>query len=282
MGMKGEIEKATEMGFCFGVRRAIDMLEKAAHKYSMVETLGAAVHNEQVVERLSRCGVKVVENLDELHGTTVAIASHGVGPAVLDEISARRLQLIDTTCPFVRRAQNAARRLANAGFFVIIFGDADHQEVEGVLGWAGGNGIATLDGELDIEKLPPHIGILSQTTQSPAGFANFIKVLTDSVIHKASELRIINTICDATRRRQASALELARRVELMVVVGGYNSANTQRLAELCSGYVETHLIETAEEIDPACLQNRMRIGVTAGTSTPDEVINEVLARLGGS
>jgi 4-hydroxy-3-methylbut-2-enyl diphosphate reductase len=274
-----EIEKAAELGFCTGVRRAIDILESTTRETGPVETLGPVVHNQQVIESLALSGVKVIESLDQVGGNILAVSCHGVSPQVLEKIEGRGLQMVDTTCPFVRRAQIAARRLANSGFSVVIFGERSHPEVQGVLGWAGGKGLATLDVPT-FDRTPKRIGILSQTTQSYSAFASFIAELAKSSLSRLSELRIINTICDATRKRQQAALELAKRVDLMLVVGGRNSANTHRLAEICSSAgVETYQIETAAEIEPAWIQNRSRLGITAGASTPDQSIEEVVARL---
>ena len=274
-----QIEKASEMGFCTGVRRAIDILERTAQKLGPLETLGPVVHNQQVVDRLALAGIRVAESLDQLQGNVLAISSHGVGLEVREDIERRGLKVIDTTCPFVRRAQLAARRLADAGFFVIVFGEESHPEVQGVLGWTRGKGVATL-ALPKFDRLPRRIGILSQTTQSFAGFARFVADLVQSDLIAFSELRVVNTVCDATRKRQQAALELAKRVDVMVVVGGRTSANTRRLAEICSSVgVNTHQIETAAEIDPAWLRDHFRVGVTAGASTPDYVIDEVVAKL---
>ncbi len=275
-----KIEKAAEIGFCTGVKRAINILERAAVERGPIKTLGPIVHNQQVVERLAKFGVKVAESLDQLEGNTVAISSHGVSPQVVEQIKDRGLQIVDTTCPFVRRTQVAARRLAGAGFFVIVFGEESHPEVQGILGHAKGKGLATL--ELPkFDKPPQRIGILSQTTQSLSGFVHFISSFAQSYLALTSELRVVNTICDATRRRQQAALELAERVDLMLVVGSRSSANTQRLAEICSAVVETHHIELAKEIDPLWLRNHrpQYIGVTAGASTPEEAIEEAMALL---
>jgi 4-hydroxy-3-methylbut-2-enyl diphosphate reductase len=277
-----EIEKAREMGFCFGVRRAINILKKAARQYGGLETLGATVHNQQVVAELAKAGVQVTQSLDDVRGNIIAIASHGVGEQVMADIEARGLQLVDTTCPIVRSAQMAARELAAAGFSVIVFGDAGHPEVKGVLGWTRGKGMATL-GTQAVTGLgrPPHrLGILSQTTQSPARFAEFVAMLVGSTLDRLSELRVVNTICGATRKRQAAALELAGRVDLMVVVGGRTSANTIRLTEMCAATgVGTYQVESADEVKEAWLKGRHRVGVTAGASTPNQAIDEVVLRL---
>ncbi len=275
-----KVEKATATGFCFGVKRAIDILEKVTRERGRVEALGAIVHNQQVMQNLADIGVRVVNSLDDVEGDIVAIGSHGVSPQLENEIRARFKDVIDTTCPFVHRAQIAARRLARSGFFVVIYGDVIHPEVKGILSWANDNGVATLDNNLiaTLEHLPRRVGVLSQTTQIPARFTEFVKKLIDSVLTKDTELRIIDTICHDIRERQQAALELANRVDLMLVIGSHTSANTNYLAELCATVAKTYLVETAEEIQPSWLQGH-HIGVTGGASTSEQTINEILAKL---
>jgi len=275
------IEKAAGIGFCFGVKRAINILEKVARERGGVETLGAVVHNQPVLQRLAEIGVRVAKSVDDIWGDTIAISSHGVSLQLEEEIRARRIDIINTTCPFVHRAQVAARRLAESGFFTIIYGDVDHPEVKGILGWAKGKGVATLDERFiaRFDNLPRRLGVLSQTTQIPAHFTEFVKKLIDSALAKDSELRIIDTICHDIRQRQAAALKLASRVDLMLVIGGHTSANTHHLVELCSTATKTYLVETAEEIQPSWLQGQCHIGVTAGASTDEQTIDEVSARL---
>ena len=276
-----KIEKAAGIGFCFGVKRAIDILEKVARERGGVETLGAVVHNQQVLQRLVGIGVRLAQSVDDIQGDTVAIGAHGVDPKLEYELRARHINIINTTCPFVHRAQLSARRLAKSGFFVIIYGDANHTEVRGVLGWADGRGVAALDESIvtEFDRLPRRLGILSQTTQIPARFTEFVKKLIDAALIKDSELRVIDTICHDIRERQADALKLANQVDLMLVIGGHNSANTNRLAELCSTATKTYLVETAEEIQPSWFQGQSHVGVTAGASTAEETINEVVTRL---
>jgi len=275
------VEKAAGIGFCFGVKRAVRILEKVARERGSVEALGAIVHNQQVLQRLADIGVRVANSVDDIQGDTVAIGAHGVSPQLEDEIRARYSEIIDTTCPFVHRAQVAARRLAKSGFLVIIYGDASHPEVRGILGWANGKGVATLDENFTaaFEHLPRRLGVLSQTTQIPDHFSDFVKKLIDSALVKDAELRIIDTICHDIRERQQAAIELANRVELMLVIGSHTSANTNHLAELCATATRTYLVETAEEIQPSWLQGHHHVGVTSGASTAEEIINEVLARL---
>lgn len=276
-----KIEKATGIGFCFGVRRAIDILERVAREHGGVETLGSVVHNRPVLDRLSDIGVRVVRSVDDIRGDTVVISSHGITPEIEKEIRSRHISIVNTTCPFVHRAQVAARRLAESGFFVVVYGDAGHSEVKGILGWAGGKGIATMDEKFvaGLDPLPRRLGVLSQTTKVPAQFTEFAKKLIDRVFVKDSELRIIDTICHDIRQRQAVALELANRVGLMLVIGGRNSANTNQLAELCSMVTKTYLVETADEIQLSWFQGQDHIGITAGASTDARTIDEVVTRL---
>ena len=277
---KVEVKKARELGLCFGVRRAIKIIDKAVKEHQEIATLGPIVHNRLVVAKLADIGVKVINELDQVQDRVIAITSHGAPPQLLSQIKARKLRVIDTTCPIVRSAQKAARKLAQAGLRVIIFGEATHPEVKGLLGWAGNNAVATLNGrEVANLELPRRLGIISQTTQSHAKFVEFTNELIRAVFPNIQELRLINTLCQETQKRQEAALELAGESDLMIVVGGHNSANTQRLAEVCSPMVETHLIETAAEIERDWLSGKQNIGVTAGASTPDEAIEEVVRKL---
>jgi len=278
--MKVRIEKARQLGFCFGVRRALKILEKAAGEHGTIATLGPIVHNRNVVNSLAKQGITVVSDLEQFKGKTVAISSHGVSPQLLSQIKSCKFEFIDTTCPTVRSAQKAARELVDTGFGVVIFGEAAHPEVKGLLGWAGDKAIAILDGaELAGMDLPKKIGILAQTTQGRLKFAEFVKTVISVTFPWVKELRIINTLCDETQKRQEAAIEMARKSDLMIVVGGRNSANTRRLAEACSPLVETHLIEAAAEIRKGWLKGKKHIGITAGTSTPDEAIEEAVAKL---
>jgi len=275
------IEKADKTGFCFGVKQAVNRLEKVARERGGVETLGAVVHNQQVLQKLADIGVSVVNDIDDIKGDMVVTSSHGVSPDLEDSIRARNIDVISTICRSVRRAQMAAKRLADSGFFVIIYGDVNHPEVKGILGWARGQGLATLDEKpvAALDAPPRRLGILSQTTQVPAHFVEFTKKIIDLALTKDSEIHIIDTICHDIRERQAAALELAHRADVMLVVGGRSSANTNRLAELCSRITETHLIETAAEIQPSWINGKDLIGVTAGASTSEESVNEVMKRL---
>ena len=275
------VEKAARTGFCPGVKRAMEIVIRVAADHGGIETLGAVVHNQQVMEKLSAIGVEAVKRVEDIKGKVVVTSSHGVSPDVDDLIRGRGIEAISTVCGDVRRAQIAARRLAEAGFYVIVYGDAEHPEVKGILGWAKGVGMATVDEKAvaSLRPMPRRVGILSQTTQVPDNFASFAKQVVDLALKQDSEIRIIDTLCHELRERQASAMDLARRADVMLVVGGRSSANTNRLAELCSKATETHLIETSREIRPEWLEGKSLVGVTAGASTSEETVSEVVARL---
>jgi 4-hydroxy-3-methylbut-2-enyl diphosphate reductase len=277
-----QITKTDETGFCFGVKRALKTLEEAARKHGVVETVGPVVHNQQVVDQFARLGVRVVADPDDVEGNVAVISSHGLPPQASDKLKSRRLTIIDTTCPNVRKAQLAAKRLSEAGFWLVVFGDPAHPEVRAILGWADQQGMATLESSdvARLDKYPKRVGILSQTTRNESDFTKFVNDLTSLLLPHVQELSVLNTLCDVTRRRQAAALDLARKVDLMIVVGGRNSANTRILAEICaSAGTETHHIETATEIQDSWLRHGRLVGVTSGTSIPDNVIDEVVLKL---
>jgi 4-hydroxy-3-methylbut-2-enyl diphosphate reductase len=288
-----EIEVAREIGLCFGIRRAIKLLTEAASKHGKVEILGPVAHNQRLVQQLHKAGVNMIASLEEATGKVVAIPTHGVGPDTVSQMEAHKLHIIDATCPIVKRAQLAVAKLARADFTIIIFGEEEHSEVKGLLGWAQGKGMAALSTKQIIvpsqgnviasesqQSLPlSRLGVISQTTQSKASFTGFATQLVTTFMPKTTEIRIINTLCQAIQARLETATKLARKSQLIIVIGGHNSANTKRLAESCSSIVETHLVETAEEIAQSWLDGKHRIGITAGASTPDEAIQEVIAKL---
>lgn len=268
------IEKAKEIGFCFGVRRAIELVKNKAKEYGSLEVLGSLVHNKRVAEYLAELGVKTVEDLTELKGPVVVIPSYGLAPKIREEIEKRGFHFLDATCPIVQQAQRKAEELHKAGFSVVVFGDKGHPEVRGILGYSGDRSVAVLKVEEIPLPLPKRTGIISQTTQSMEGFSQFIKSLID-VLPYNSEVQIINTICPIIRRRQAEALNLSQRVELMLVIGDRSSSNTRRLYEICASKVRAYLIEGVGEIDRAWLDVGP-IGIVTGSSTPDEVVTEVI------
>ena len=278
------IQRSRDMGFCFGVRRAVDMMQEAAVGGRTVTTLGEVVHNPQVVQDLRQIGVYCAESrsAEDVHTDAVAITAHGVGEHTVEELRAQGLDVIDTTCQFVARSQRAAKHLAEAGFSVVIFGDPDHPEVKGVVGWCKGRGYIVKDESLEglPEHLPAKIGVIPQTTHTPERFADFVAALIKARISEITELRVVNVLCNATTSQQAATRELATEVDLMIVVGGHNSANTQHLADLSTANgVKTFHVATADELQNAWFEGHDDIGVTAGASTPDSSIDEVVRRI---
>lgn len=275
-----EILLAEDMGFCWGVRRAIDIMEKAAHERGQILSVGPIVHNPQVVKDLEEKGVRVSGDPEQAEALPVAITAHGAGPDVLDQARERGAEVIDTTCPIVTRSQRWARKMAEAGFAVVVFGDPTHREVKGVLGWAGSKGIAVTDAAGLPQEMPSRLAVISQTTQSPDKFAAFVSTLMQSRVGQIGELRVVNTLCDVTSHQQAVARELAQEVDLMIVVGGRNSANTRHLVEVCEEEgVPAHHVETADELAADWFRDCRRVGVTAGASTPDSTVEAVVERM---
>ncbi len=268
---------AKRAGFCFGVKRATQMAFEAAGRDNKTYTLGPIIHSPQVVNKLEDMGVKVLKSLDSMENGTIIIRSHGVASGEITEAMQKKLEIIDATCPFVKKAQEHVKSLSDAGYGVVVVGDADHPEVQGIVSYGGEKVFVVGSGE-EVGKLPRmnKIGIVAQTTQS---FENLKNVVSECLV-RGAEIRVFNTICDATAVRQEEAKELARHVDCMLVVGGFNSANTRRLAEVCAELQpKTYHIETAEEIDPEWFDGVGKAGVTAGASTPKWIIDEVMNRL---
>jgi len=273
---------AKDMGFCWGVRRAIDIIEKAAAEQGEIISLGPVVHNPQVVSQLEAKGVRVANTPPEPDPKPVAITAHGLSPELIEAARSQGREVIDATCPVVTRSQRWAKKMAESGFTVIVYGDPHHREVKGVLGWAQGKGIAVTEDNLAHlpAELSGRIAIISQTTQSPQRFAAFVARFLEERVTEISELRVINTLCDVTSSQQAAARELAQEVDLMLVVGGRSSANTGHLVEICreEGAAAYH-IECADELDPVWLSGCLRVGIAAGASTPDFAVEAVVNRI---
>lgn len=276
-----QVIKADVLGFCFGVRRAVTMIETELEQNGPLCTLGAIVHNTHVVEGLTKKGGRLVRSFDEVPADeAVAITAHGAGEEVYAEIRERGLRLIDTTCPIVRRAQQTAENLVKDGFFVILYGEAEHPEVKGILSWTTGKGIATQTPDVEIPDGTTRIAVIAQTTKNPQQFAQFAEQATREFASRVSEIRIINTTCPETGRRYQAGSDLAKKVDVILVVGSRSSANTRKLADTCNATgVSTHHIESATEIREDWFTGSSRCGVTAGASTPDEVIEDVVCRL---
>ncbi|MEC9489963.1 MAG: bifunctional 4-hydroxy-3-methylbut-2-enyl diphosphate reductase/30S ribosomal protein S1 [Halanaerobiales bacterium] len=271
-----EVITAEEAGFCFGVERAIDLvLEAAGENEDMnVYTLGPLIHNPQVVKKLEAKDVKVASSLAEIDSGIVIIRSHGVAPEIIEQAREKNLKIIDATCPYVKNAQKYARKLVDEGYQTFIYGDQDHPEVQGIYGASDKKAIIIREKEdLKSVELKTRVGFVAQTTKSPESFRDIINL----VITEVKELKVFNTICNTTDVRQSSAKKLAEDVDIMFVIGGHNSANTTRLAEICAATnTPTFHIETAAEINKEWLSGKNKVGITAGASTPDWLIREVI------
>lgn len=267
---------ARHAGICYGVERALKMAAEAATTADRVATLGPLIHNPQAVAALQERGVGVASTLDEIEQGTVVIRSHGVDPAVIEQAEQKGLAVVDATCPFVRAAHTCAAELAASGYAVVIVGESDHPEVEGILAHAGGEAVI-VERAADLPaRLPRRIGVVVQTTQQ----LDTLRDVVDDLLPRTAELRVCNTICSATAKRQTAAAELAEEVDVIVVVGGHNSGNTTRLTEICRARnPRTHHVETAAELDPAWFKGASVVGVTAGASTPDEQIQGVISAI---
>lgn len=268
---------ARSAGFCFGVTRAVELAVGSA-KEKEVYTLGPLIHNPRVVKDLEKEGVQKVEGIEQIPpGATVVIPAHGVRPEVLEQIEEKGLSVVDATCPFVRKAQELASEFSARGFQVVIVGDQDHPEVMSIMGYASARTIV-VEGPGEAKPLPwmPKVAVLAQTTQLLANFQAVVDVLQE----KTGNLEICNTICPASSLRQEESLKLAREVDAMVVVGGANSANTRRLAELSrKAGPPAYQVENAGELNPDWFTGVKIAGLTAGASTPHWIIEEVQGKM---
>jgi len=265
-------------GFCFGVKRAIRLACEAAEKKNhKVYTMGPLIHNPQVVEDLKKKGVHVLKNLNTLKKGTIIVRSHGVHPRILKQLKDRPIEVIDATCPFVRKAQKKAKLLYDQGYQVVVAGEADHPEVQGIVGYVNDSALVINRNRLksNLGKFKK-LGVVAQTTLSIDAF----KQVIGKLVENTEELKVCNTICHATARIQKATLRLAGHVDMMIVVGGHNSANTSRLAKLCKNYgTPTHHVETERGLRSFWFRNVRSVGVTAGTSTPDWLIKQVVGRI---
>ncbi len=260
---------AKNSGFCFGVKRAIELALKTKEK---VYTLGPLIHNPQVIAQLEQKGIVAIDSIDDIERGKIIIRAHGISRSVITRAKKKELLVIDATCPFVKNVQQIAESLSRDGYQVVIIGEANHPEVIGIADRVRNpiiiEDVSEVSGIGQFEK----IGVVAQTTQS---VENYKKMIHELRKH-SKKIKISNTICNATKKNQNAAKELAKNVNLMIVVGGYNSGNTRRLAKLCSEIVETKHIEVAEELKKKWFEKKKIVGVTGGASTPDWIIHEVI------
>ena len=274
-----EITVAKSAGFCFGVQRAVDSVYKELEENSgKIYTFGPIIHNEQLVEDLNKKGIEVidtVEQLKEIKEGTVVIRSHGVAKEIYDILEQQKLKIVDATCPFVKKIHNIVLDESNNGKTIIIIGNDNHPEVEGIKGWVNGE-VIVINKEEQIEKLSlpeqTKACIVSQTTFNHNNF----KYLVEIIRKKGYDITVVNTICNATHVRQVEAQKISSKVDGMIVIGGKNSSNTQKLYDICRNECEnTFYVQTVKDLNLHELKSLKSIGITAGASTPKNIIEEV-------
>lgn len=274
-----EITVAKSAGFCFGVQRAVDSVYKELEENSgKIYTFGPIIHNEQVVEDLNKKGIEVidtVEQLKEIKEGTVVVRSHGAAKEIYDILEQQKLKMVDATCPFVKKIHNIVLDESNNGKTIIIIGNDNHPEVEGIKGWVNGE-VIVINKEEQIEKLSlpeqTKACIVSQTTFNH----NKFKYLVEIIRKKGYDITVVNTICNATHVRQVEAQKISSKVDGMIVIGGKNSSNTQKLYDICRNECEnTFYVQTVKDLNLHELKSLKSIGITAGASTPKNIIEEV-------
>jgi 4-hydroxy-3-methylbut-2-enyl diphosphate reductase len=268
---------AKRAGFCFGVKRAIDIAFELAETMDKgVYSFGPLIHNPQVIEKLKKEGVSPTGDINADDIKTLIIRTHGVAPGIYRDIEQKGYRLVDATCPFVKKAQKYVQRLKKEGYQVIILGDSEHPEVQALLGFAGDDAIVINCNDPIPHRLKGRVGLIVQTTQP----VESLKRVTSEIIGLVRELKVYNTICDSTTLRLEETRRLAKMVDLLIVVGGKNSANTTQLTiisrKIC---VNVYHIETADEIEKVWFKGVGKVGITGGASTPQWIIDEVIEKI---
>ena len=276
-----EVIRAKTAGFCFGVERAVNTVYKQieTHREVPIYTYGPIIHNEEVIKDLEKKGVTVLrseEELDALEQGVVIIRSHGVEKRIYDKLEAKGIEIVDATCPFVKKIHNIVQKESQKEKYIIIIGNTKHPEVEGIRGWAGER-VSVVQNAEDVEKLSLEKGekvcVVSQTTFNYNKFKDLVEIISE----KSYDIHVLNTICNATKERQTEAKRIAEEVDTMIVIGDKHSSNTQKLFEICaSACNDTYYIQTLDDLDMNQLGSVVKtVGITAGASTPNNIIEEV-------
>ncbi len=275
------VKLAKSAGFCFGVKRAVDTVNseiaKATNK--KIYTYGPIIHNEEVVNEFKAQGVDVIEEGMDFSGIqpgTVIIRSHGVSREVQNNLMNSGFDVVDATCPFVKKIHRLVDEHSAAGYYVLVVGNPSHPEVEGIVGWINGDDYKVISNDSDLSFLENvkerKICMVSQTTYNHRKFQDLVEIITE----KGYDILVLNTICNATEERQVEASEISKEVDAMIVIGGKKSSNTQKLFEICKRECEdTYYIQTKDDLDLSVLQSIDNVGITAGASTPNKIIEEV-------
>lgn len=273
-----EIIIAKKSGLCYGVKRALRIAKRTRlQKEGEVSTFGDLIHNPKVIDNLKEQGIHSTENLNKLHRGTVIIRSHGVSPEIYRMLEKKKIEIVDATCPIVKRIQRLVETLAKKEEEIIIVGNEEHPEIKGLIGYSKGNGII-LESEKQVKNLPfkKKRAVLAQSTQDLFLF----KKIVSALLEKTEQLKVFNTICDSTQTRQKSTSELASSVDTLFIVGGRNSSNTFKLYEISKRILpKTFFIENAEQITSRMLEGTEKIGLSGGASTPPEAIQEAVEKI---
>ena len=279
-GKNMEVIRAKTAGFCFGVERAVNTVYEQIEQYASepIFTYGPIIHNEEVIKDLQRKGVNVLrseEELDQLQRGVVIIRSHGVEKRIYEKLNKKGITIVDATCPFVKKIHNIVQKESAEGRYIVIIGNPEHPEVEGIRGWAGER-VSVIQNAEDIENLPlqknEFVCVVSQTTFNYNKFKDLVEIISE----KSYDIHVLNTICNATKERQTEAKSIAEKVDAMIVIGGKNSSNTQKLYEICRRECEnTYYIQTLADLEFDRFQSVQYVGITAGASTPNKLIEEV-------
>ncbi|MBQ2219942.1 MAG: 4-hydroxy-3-methylbut-2-enyl diphosphate reductase [Elusimicrobia bacterium] len=271
-----KITIAKSAGFCFGVKRAIDLAQDIASKNSDVYTFGPLIHNPQEVARLEKENIKVIEDYSKIEKGVLVLRTHGIPLDIYENLSKKEnIKIVDAACPFVKKAQDIIKELSKDSEQIVIVGEKKHPEVVALVSYGKGKCLVVEDkNDVKNVKKTDIIYIVSQTTQSPKKFEEIV-----NEISKISQVKVFNTICRATFDRQSAAAKLAKEVDVMIVIGGKNSGNTTRLYQICSNITKTYHIEDVDEIEPAWFDKVESVGITAGASTPDWIIENIKRRI---
>ena len=271
-----KITIAKSAGFCFGVKRAIDLAEDIASKNKEVYTFGPLIHNPQEVQRLEKENIKVIEDYSKIEKGVLVLRTHGIPLDIYENLSKKgNIKIVDAACPFVKKAQDIIKKLSKNSEQIVIVGEKKHPEVVALVSYGKGKCLVVEDiKDVKNVKKTDIIYIVSQTTQSPKKFEEIV-----NEISKISHVKVFNTICRATFDRQTAAEKLAKEVDVMIVIGGKNSGNTTRLYQICSNITKTYHIENVDEIEKNWFDNVKEIGITAGASTPDWIIENIKRRI---
>jgi len=271
-----KITIAKSAGFCFGVKRAIDLAQDIASKNKDVYTFGPLIHNPQEVLRLEKENIKVIEDYSKIEKGVLVLRTHGIPLDIYENLSKKEnIKIVDAACPFVKKAQDIIKKLSEESEQIVIVGEKKHPEVVALVSYGKGKCLVVEDkNDVKNVKKTDIIYIVSQTTQSPKNFEEIV-----NEISKISQVKVFNTICRATFDRQTAAEKLAKEVDIMIVIGGKNSGNTTRLYQICSAITKTYHIENVDEIETDWFNNIENVGITAGASTPDWIIENIKRRI---